>query len=588
MSLPLFRPALLALCCFVAAQAQAGERTIIVLDGSGSMWGQIDGKPKLEIARETLASVLADLPADSELGLMAYGHREKGNCNDIELVVPPGPGNAGAIADAAARMKFLGMTPLGESVTRAARELRFTEHKATVILITDGLETCKADPCAIGQALEESGVDFTAHVVGFGLSDEEGKQVACLAENTGGRYFAADDATGLAKALSETVIEAPAVPPPPPASLEAPEQAVISSRLTIAWDGPDTQADEVQVFDPSANDNDGQLLARRRLRDDPGHAQRQVTLTAPPAPGQYQLRYYEGPHRRILASRPITIVDAEVRLEAPERVAISSPVTVRWAGPAASGDEIRLADAGGERVIDRTPLQADPKFSQNLATVTAPAEPGDYRLEYWNGGARSVSAFRPLVVEAAQFALEAPERAPAAERVSIGWNGPGGIADEVQLLDADGDGKPIHARRLRADPKFNQKQVSLPMPVTPGRYLLRYWDGQNRSVLAERGIEVESGQFALEAPERAASHGRLALRWQGPGSAGDSIQLFDPAADGGAGKVLAYKQLQADPGYGTRTLTLPLPQQAGRFELRYWNGDNRAVLVTRPITLVDE
>src|SRR5690606_35210266 len=471
MSLPLFRPALLALCCFVAAQAQAGERTIIVLDGSGSMWGQIDGKPKLEIARETLASVLADLPADSELGLMAYGHREKGNCNDIELVVPPGPGNAGAIADAAARMKFLGMTPLGESVTRAARELRFTEHKATVILITDGLETCKADPCAIGQALEESGVDFTAHVVGFGLSDEEGKQVACLAENTGGRYFAADDATGLAKALSETVIEAPAVPPPPPASLEAPEQAVISSRLTIAWDGPDTQADEVQVFDPSANDNDGQLLARRRLprsgryfaaddatglakalsetvieapavpppppasleapeqavissrltiawdgpdtqadevqvfdpsandndgqllarrrlRDDPGHAKRQVTLTAPPAPGQYQLRYYEGPHRRILASRPITIVDAEVRLEAPERVAISSPVTVRWAGPAASGDEIRLADAGGERVIDRTPLQADPKFSQNLATVTAPAEPGDYRLEYWNGGAR--------------------------------------------------------------------------------------------------------------------------------------------------------------------------------------------------------
>src|SRR5690606_4907083 len=203
-----------------------------------------------------------------------------------------------------------------------------------------------------------------------------------------------------------------------------------------------------------------------------------------------------------------------------------------------------------------------PKFSQSLATVTAPAEPGDYRLEYWNGGARSVSAFRPLVVEAAQFALEAPERAPAAERVSIGWNGPGGIADEVQLLDADGDGKPIHARRLRADPKFNQKQVSLPMPVAPGRYLLRYWDGQNRSVLAERGIDVESGQVALGAPE--------------------------PAADGGAGKVLAYKQLQADPGYGTRTLTLPLPQQAGRFELRYWNGDNRAVLVTRPITLVDE
>src|SRR5690606_31026969 len=385
--------ALLALCCFAAAHANAGEQAIIVLDGSGSMWGQIDGKPKLEIARETLARVLADLPADTELGLMAYGHREKGNCNDIELVVPPGPGNAGAISAAAARMKFLGMTPLGESVSRAARELRFTEQKATVILITDGLETCKADPCAVASALEESGVDFTAHVVGFGLSDEEGKQVACLAENTGGRYFAADDAEGLARALSETVIEVPAVPPPPPASLEAPEQAVISSRFTVTWDGPDTQADEVQVFDPAANGHDGRLLVRRRLRDDEGHAQRQVTLTAPPAPGDYQLRYYEGQHRRILATRPITIADAEVGLEAPERVAISSPVTVRWTGPGASGDEIRLADAGGTQVIDRKPLHADPKFSENLATVTAPAEPGEYRLEYWNGGARSVSAF---------------------------------------------------------------------------------------------------------------------------------------------------------------------------------------------------
>ena len=32
----------------------AADRSIIILDASGSMWGQIDGKPKLEIARESL------------------------------------------------------------------------------------------------------------------------------------------------------------------------------------------------------------------------------------------------------------------------------------------------------------------------------------------------------------------------------------------------------------------------------------------------------------------------------------------------------------------------------------------------------
>jgi Ca-activated chloride channel family protein len=87
-------------------------------------------------------------------------------------------------------MKFLGKTPLTEAVRRAAAELKSTEEKATVILITDGIETCEADPCALGAELEASGVDFTAHVVGFGLTaEEEGKAVACLAENTGGKYI---------------------------------------------------------------------------------------------------------------------------------------------------------------------------------------------------------------------------------------------------------------------------------------------------------------------------------------------------------------------------------------------------------------
>ncbi|PWK65340.1 VWA domain-containing protein [Aminobacter sp. AP02] len=196
------------------AAADAADRTIIVLDASGSMWGQIDGKPKLEIAREALRTVLKTVPADSELGLMAYGHREKGSCTDIELVVPPASGSASAITAAADGMRFLGKTPLSAAVKLAAEDLKYTEEKATVILITDGLETCNADPCALGRELKQSGVDFTAHVVGFGLTAEEGRQVACLAENTGGKYIQASDAKALEEALVQTVV-APAPAPVP-------------------------------------------------------------------------------------------------------------------------------------------------------------------------------------------------------------------------------------------------------------------------------------------------------------------------------------------------------------------------------------
>ena len=207
------------------AFAAAADRAIIVLDGSGSMWGQIDGKPKLQIARETLRTVLGSVPDDIQLGLLAYGHRQKGVCSDIELIVEPAAGTAAAIADAADNMRFLGMTPLSAAVKQAAESLRYTEEKATVILITDGIETCDADPCALANELEQSGIDFTAHVVGFGLSDEEGRQVACLAENTGGRFIQAGDAGTLADALTQTVV-AEVEPAPEPEPEPQPEPVV--------------------------------------------------------------------------------------------------------------------------------------------------------------------------------------------------------------------------------------------------------------------------------------------------------------------------------------------------------------------------
>lgn len=197
------------------ALAHAEGRSILVLDASGSMWGQIEGRAKLEIAREALAAVVGEMPAETALGLMAYGHREKGSCDDIELIVPPDTGTGPAIIKAANGLKFLGKTPLSQAVRRAAEALRSTEQKATVILITDGIETCNADPCALGSELEASGVDFTAHVVGFGLTEEEGAAVACLAENTGGKYIEAKDAASLQAALKTAVLTAPEPQPEP-------------------------------------------------------------------------------------------------------------------------------------------------------------------------------------------------------------------------------------------------------------------------------------------------------------------------------------------------------------------------------------
>ncbi|UVK38699.1 VWA domain-containing protein [Mesorhizobium sp. AR10] len=231
----------------------AADRVIIVLDASGSMWAQIDGKPKLEIARESLRTVLQSVPADKEIGFMAYGHREKGSCDDIELIVPPQAGSAGAIATTADSLKFLGKTPLTAAVKQAAEALKYTEDKATVVLITDGLETCGGDPCALGKELEASGIDFTADVVGFGLTADEGKQIACLADNTGGKYIQASDEKALQEALVETVAAPAPAPEPVPAPAPAPEPAkpefnFLPTVVLAEGDDPITEGNAWEIY----------------------------------------------------------------------------------------------------------------------------------------------------------------------------------------------------------------------------------------------------------------------------------------------------------------------------------------------------
>jgi len=206
-----------------AASAQADESTMIVLDASGSMWGQIDGMNKIVIARDVVRESLGGASLQDSIGLVAYGHNRKGDCSDIEVLVPPATGQMSAVVTAVERINPKGKTPLTEAVRQAAIAIRHEENRATVVLVTDGLETCGADPCALARELERAGLDFTAHVVGFGLSKEDGAAVSCLATETGGRYFEADNRGELASALSlavasditpETVIEdAPQVEP---------------------------------------------------------------------------------------------------------------------------------------------------------------------------------------------------------------------------------------------------------------------------------------------------------------------------------------------------------------------------------------
>lgn len=217
-------PAATAQAQSAAPRAPQGPgQSMLVLDASGSMWGQIGGKAKIDIARDAVANMVGSWPASQQLGLMAYGHRSKGNCADIEMLKAPAVLDKVGFQRAVNALQPKGMTPISASVRMAAEQLKFSERKATVILVSDGEETCHADPCALGQELEKLGVDFTAHVIGLDI--EKGSkahaQLQCLATSTGGKYLDARNAEDLNKAMGDVARTVPA-PTTPPAKVANP------------------------------------------------------------------------------------------------------------------------------------------------------------------------------------------------------------------------------------------------------------------------------------------------------------------------------------------------------------------------------
>jgi Ca-activated chloride channel homolog len=182
---------------------------LLILDASGSMWGQIGGENKIAIAKKVLTELVDGLPEDTEVGLIAYGHRQKGDCKDIETIVEIAPLDKAALNEKIEALNPKGKTPITDSVLTAFESVRATEDAVTVILVSDGIETCGGDPCRAVREAKEAGINFIMHVVGFDVGDVDVSQLECAAQAGGGLYLSAQNASELTEAL-ETAVDMPA------------------------------------------------------------------------------------------------------------------------------------------------------------------------------------------------------------------------------------------------------------------------------------------------------------------------------------------------------------------------------------------
>lgn len=185
-------------------------RILFVFDGSQSMMGYWNSDRKINIARRTLISIIDSLQhlENVQMGLRVYGHQSPvppQDCNDTRLEVPFAKGNASRIRQELRYINPKGTTPIANSLEKASRD--FPDEcigcRNIIILITDGIEACDGDPCAVSYELQKQGIVLRPFVIGIGIDEGFKETFDCI-----GHYYNAADEEKFGEVMEVVISQA--------------------------------------------------------------------------------------------------------------------------------------------------------------------------------------------------------------------------------------------------------------------------------------------------------------------------------------------------------------------------------------------
>lgn len=184
-------------------------RILFVFDASQSMAGLWESGKKINIARNLLIDMVDSLQylEDVELALRIYGHQSRvppQDCNDTRLEVPFSKNNASKIRQKLRFVNPKGTTPIAHSLELCAKDFPVcSDCRNIIILITDGIEACDGDPCAVSLSLQKKGIVLKPFVIGIGLDLKFKKTFECV-----GHYFDASNEAKFKEVLGVAISQA--------------------------------------------------------------------------------------------------------------------------------------------------------------------------------------------------------------------------------------------------------------------------------------------------------------------------------------------------------------------------------------------
>lgn len=161
------------------------------------------GHDRLSTAKKAVASMVSTLPGDMDVGLVVFGH-----CQGAENHKFFSPAERPRLLSLLDGIRPMEGTPLARGIERAGSIVDGRSVPATLVVVTDGEDSCGRDPCAAARELKAAKPLITINVVDVnGLG--EGR---CIAEATGGRVLPMTSPAELPELVQKASGEQP-VPP---------------------------------------------------------------------------------------------------------------------------------------------------------------------------------------------------------------------------------------------------------------------------------------------------------------------------------------------------------------------------------------
>ncbi|MCH8905025.1 MAG: VWA domain-containing protein [Bacteroidetes bacterium] len=161
-------------------------RILLLLDGSQSMFRDWETSTRMNVAKAAITDILDSVGGNENtyFALRVYGHQSPENirdCKDTKLEVPFSSGNIERIKSRLKTIRPRGTTPIAYSLEKSATDFpKDPASRNIIILITDGIESCDGDPCAVSLALQKKNIFIKPFIIGIGLSTDYTRKMECI------------------------------------------------------------------------------------------------------------------------------------------------------------------------------------------------------------------------------------------------------------------------------------------------------------------------------------------------------------------------------------------------------------------------